>query len=186
MQALQPYKAYLPWLVVLLVARFVWQPLWETRQENWQQLAFNQNTLAKTQALLTLSAEMSEAQQHMGMLVKAAELKLTPAENLTRVKLDTQQQLEQMFNQHNLQISLSAWRDGVMQQDVQTLVLDLSFSGKLQDYLKLQQQMQQQVSLPSLLLLNQRLNIRGQNAQQLGDVTGDVSLRVAIRLKDAS
>jgi len=186
MQALQPYKGYLPWLALLLLARFIWQPLWTEKSENWQQIQVSQNTLEKTKALLDASEQMKSAQQQISAMVEGAQNKLIPAENLTRVKIDTQQQIEQLFTQHNLTISLSSWRDGIVKTNVQTLVLDLSFSGQLVDYLNLQSDLQAQSPFASMVFVEQRLTIRNQNETQLGEISGDVSIRVAIQLKGAS
>lgn len=175
----QQYKVYLSVLLLLAIARFVWQPLWQTKQDNWQQLQFSETARQKTQGLLTLEAEMQQTQQQMQTLLQATEKRLGRAADLTRYKLQTQQQLEQLFSQYRIQISQSSWRDGLTEDGVQTILLELRFSGKVKDYLLLLQHLQQDESLPSMVIIEQQLSNRGQSEQSMGDTLGRISFRFA-------
>lgn len=180
MQVWQQYKSYIIVLAILVLARFIWQPMWLNKQENWLQLQYSETAQHKTTALLSLTDEMQQAEQQMQQLLTLAEQKLGDGSNLTQFKLQHQLQLEQLFLQHNLQITLSAWRDGLAEAGVQTLVLDLRFSGKLKHYLNLLMQLQQTAIIPSMVIIEQQLTIRGQTADDMGNVNGNVSIRLAV------
>lgn len=182
----QQYKGYLTVLLLLMIVRFVWQPLWQAKQDNWQQLQFSETARKKAQALLTLETEMQQAQQQIQMLLQAAENNLGKAADLTRYKLQTQQQLEQLFSQHKLQITQSSWRDGLTDEGVQTILLELRFNGQVKDYLRLLQQLQQDGSLPSMVITEQHLSNLGQTGQSMGNTQGRVSLRFAALTQGAS
>jgi hypothetical protein len=180
MQIWQQYKGYISVLMLLVLARFVWQPLWHDKQESWLQLQYSETARHKATALLALAGEMQHTEQLMQQLLTATEQKLGDGSNLTEFKLQHQQQLEQLFLQHNIQITMSSWRDGLVTGDVQALVLDLRFSGKLKHYLNLLKQLQQSAIIPSMVIIEQQLTIRGQTADDMGDASGSISVRLAI------
>lgn len=179
-QTWQQYKGYISVLLLLVLARFVWQPLWQAKQDSWQQLQFSETARQKAQALLALEDEMQQAQMDMQALLLATEQKLAAVADLTRYKLQTQQQLEQLFNQYDLQITLSSWRDGISENGIQALVLDLRFNGKVKNYLRLLQQLQQSAVMPSLVITEQQLTVRGQAADSMGSADGSISFRLAV------
>lgn len=182
----QQYKGYLTLLLLLLLARFVWQPLWQSKQENWQQLEYAEHARLKVQALLLLTDDMQQVQQQMQQILQDTEQKLGVASDLTSFKLHIQQQLEQLFQQNELQITLSNWRDGIAEGGIQTLVLDLRFSGKVKNYLVLLQQLQDSVVIPSMVITEQQLNNQGQAADSMGNTNGVISLRLAVTLQEAT
>ena len=184
-QLWQQYKSYIIVLLILVLARFVWQPLWQSKQDNWQQLQFSENARYKAQALLTLGDDLQQVQQQMQLLLADAESKLGVASDITGYKLQIQQQLERLFAAHQLQITLSSWRDGIADGDIQTLVLDLRFSGKVKDYLKLLQQLQQNAIIPSMVIIEQQLTTRSQTADSMGTTDGSISLRMAVASQEA-
>ncbi|MEH8021205.1 hypothetical protein [Rheinheimera metallidurans] len=180
MQIWQQYKGYISVLLLLLLARFVWQPMWLSKQEHWLQLQYSENAQHKARALLALEQDMQQVQQDMQQLLALAEAKLGNGEDLTQFKLHSQQQLEQLFLQHNMQITLSSWREGLAEGGVQTLVLDLRFNGKLKHFLTLLNQLQQSAIIPSMVIIEQQLTIRGQTEVDMGNVDGSISIRLAV------
>jgi hypothetical protein len=183
-QLWQQYKGYLSVLLLLILARFIWQPLWQSKQESWQQLQFSETARFKTQSLLTQADSMEQARQDMREILISAEKKLEKASDMTVFKLQTQQQLEQVFAQHSLQITLSSWREGLAEDSIQTLVLDLRFNGKLKQYLELLAQLQESSLYPSLVITEQQLTMRGQSPDSMGNITGSISLRLAVILPE--
>lgn len=182
----QQYKGYLSILLLLVLARFVWQPLWQTKQDSWQQLQYSETAKHKAEKLLGLQAEMQSAEQEMLAILSDAEQKLGRADDITQFKLQTQQRLESVFRQHNLSISLSSWREGVIDNGVQVLVLDLRFSGRVKDYLYLLQQLQQDNELPSMVITEQQLSNNAQSVNSMGETQGRISLRFAAAVQVVS
>lgn len=184
-QLWRQYKGYLSVLLLLCLARFLWQPLWQAKQESWQQLQFSETARYKTQALLTQADAMEQARHNMQELLTSAEQKLGNASDMTVFKLQTQQQLEKVFAQYGLQITLSSWREGIAEGGIQTLVLDLRFNGKLKQYLELLAQLQEKSLFPSMVIIEQQLTMRAQAPDSMGFTDGSISLRLAV-IQEAS
>lgn len=182
MQELIKYKHYLLVIGLLVLAKFVWVPLWETKEQNWQQQASNQQNLNKTLALLALKQEMAEKQQLMADSLAIAESKFANTNDVTSYKLQAQSELESLFQQNQLTISSSSWRDGLTNGDIQTLLLDIRFTGNLKAYLQLLQQLKVSAELANVSLESNQLTIRGQTQDKLGAVNGQISLKLAVKL----
>lgn len=182
MESLAKYKNLLLFLGVLLLAKFVWVPLWDSKQAYWQQLSQGQHNLAKMQALITLSAPMLERSEQMALLLSEAEGSTPQADELTNYKLATQSAIETLFKRHDLLLASTAWRDGIIEQDIHILLFDLRFNGKLKSYLALLQEFDQNKAFINLTVVNDQLIIRGQTADSLGFVDGNVSLQLAVKI----
>ncbi|WP_394146921.1 hypothetical protein [Shewanella atlantica] len=176
------YKRYLILVAVLVLIKFAWVPLWETKQENWQQQQKNQSNLNKTRALLALKDEMQARQETMLKRLQQAELGFAQATNVTSYKLASQSNLERLFKRHDIELSNSSWRDGLKNDDIQTLLLDIRFAGSLKQYLKLLKELQHNAEFANVSLDSNQLSIRGQTEDKLGRVNGRVTLKLAVKL----
>lgn len=179
-QVWQKYKNYFSILILLLVVKYIWFPLWQGKQEKWIKLHFTEASIAKAESLLVFQDEMELVAQQVSALLADAENKLGKTSDITRYKVQTQQQLEQFFLDNNLQIDLSSWRDGVETQGVQTLVLDLRFSGQLKNFLNLLYQLQNTTDMPAIGIHEQQLTMRSQTATSMGQVDGSISFKLAV------
>lgn len=182
MQELIKYKRYLILVGVLVLIKFVWVPLWETKQDNWQQQQKTQSNLNKTRALLALKDEMQVKHEIMVTRLQQAETRFAQTANLTSYKLTAQSGLESLFERYDIELSNSSWRDGLKNDDIQTLLLDIRFSGTLKQYLHLLQELQHNVEFLNVSLDSNQLSIRGQTSDKLGSVNGRVSLKLAVKL----
>lgn len=182
MQELMKYKRYLILVAVLVLIKFVWVPLWVTKQENWQQQQKTQSNLNKTRALLALKDEMKARHETMSTRLQQAESGFAQTASITGYKLTAQSKLERLFKHHDIELSNSSWRDGLINDDIQALLLDIRFSGSLKQYLHLLRELQQNVEFANVSLDSNQLSIRGQTAQKLGRVNGRVSLKLAVKL----
>jgi len=182
MQELMKYKRYLILVGVLVLIKFVWVPLWETKQENWQQQQKTRSNLNKTKALLALKDEMHERQQIMSYRLQEAESHFAQTDNVTSYKLTAQSKLESLFKRHDIELSNSSWRDGLKNDDIQTLLLDIRFEGQVKQYLHLLQELQQNDEFTNVSPESNQMSIRKQTAQKLGSVNGRVSLKLAVKL----
>ncbi|NRD74686.1 hypothetical protein HQQ94_15945 [Shewanella sp. VB17] len=182
MQEILKYKRYLILVGVLMLMKFVWVPLWQTKQDNWQQQQKNQVNLNKTHGLLALADEMQQKQEIMSTRLQQAESHFAQTQNITRYKLDTQSGLESLFKRHEIELSNSSWREGLISDDIQSLLLDIRFSGSLKQYLHLLHELKQNQDFANVSLDSNQLNIRGQTPAKLGTVNGRVSLKLAVKL----
>ncbi|GIU46053.1 hypothetical protein [Shewanella algidipiscicola] len=182
MQELIKYKRYLILVAVLVLMKFVWVPLWETKQDNWQQQQQAQSNLNKTRALLALKDEMLVRKTTMSVRLEQAESGFAQTASITSYKLTAQSKLESLFKRHNIELSNSSWRDGLKTNDIQTLLLDIRFTGSLKQYLSLLQELQQNGDFANVSLDSNQLSIRGQTSDKLGSVNGQVSLKLAVKL----
>ncbi|GIU49868.1 hypothetical protein TUM4438_34400 [Shewanella sairae] len=182
MQDLLKYKHYLIMIGILVLAKFVWVPLWDTKEQNWQQQASTQQNLNKTLALLSLKDEMAKKQRQMANSLQLTESKFADTTDVTSYKLTAQSELESLFKHNQLVISSSNWRDGIANDDIQTLLLDIRFTGELKAYLQFLQQLKAKPELSNVSLESNQLTIRGQTKHKLGSVNGQISLKLAVKL----
>ncbi|QYK00281.1 hypothetical protein [Shewanella psychrotolerans] len=182
MQELIKYKRYLILVAVLVLIKFAWVPLWVSKQENWQQQQQTQSNLNKTRALLALKDEMLTRKTLMAARLKKVESSFAQTASITSYKLTAQSKLESLFKRHSIELNNSSWRDGLKTDDIQTLLLDIRFSGSLKQYLNLLQELQQNEDFANVSLDSNRLTIRGQTSDRLGSVNGSVSLKLAVKL----
>lgn len=186
MESLIKYQKLLLLLGVLMLAKFVWVPLWESKQTYWQQLSQGQHNLAKMQALITLSTPMAERSAEIAQVQSELEALIPQSDDLTSYKLTAQSELEALFKRHALPLSSTSLRDGIGEQDIHVLLLDLRFNGKLKSYLSLLQEFEQNKAFMNLTVISDQLIIRGQNADSLGLVDGTVSLQLAVKVLPSS
>lgn len=182
MQELMKYKRYLILVGVLVLIKFAWLPLWETKQENWQQQQKTQSNLNKTRALLALKDEMQARKTTMSARLQQAESGFAQTASITSYKLTAQSRLESLFKRYDIELNNSSWRDGLQNDDIQTLLLDIRFSGSLKQYLHLLQELQKNGDFANVSLDSNQLSIRGQTSDKLGSVNGRVSLKLAVKL----
>lgn len=186
MQSLEQYKHYLILLLLLVLAKFVWVPLWDSKAEYWQTQQQAERNLVKTQALLLIGGQMSEQQQQMQALVEKLENAMTQTKDITSFKLNIQSQLEKLVKTHQLEISSSDWREGLLKDDIQTLLLDLRLVGKTKHYIEFFAAMQKIPDLRQLVVVSQSFSVRGQNDTSMGSINGQVSVSVSVKLKAAT
>lgn len=186
MQSLQQYKHYLQLLLLLLLIKFAWSPLWQAKTDNWQRLEQSERNLAKTRALLQLDSEMAQQQVNMRELLKQAEGQVAQSNDIVSYKLALQTRLEQVFKQHELQITTSDWRDGVPEDDIRVLLLDLRFTGKVKDYLQLLSTLQQDDSFRMMALQADQLSIKSQTPTSMGQVNGRITFQLAVKQESAT
>ena len=182
MQELVKYKSYLVLIAALVLAKFVWVPMWDTKQDNWRQQKTIQANLSKTQGLLALRKEMQTRQDVMSSRLANTESQFAQTSNITSYKLTAQSALEKLFKSHDMKLTNSSWRDGLIDDDIQTLLLDIRFTGALKSYLHLLQDLQQKHDFSNISLNANQLSIRGQSESELGNVTGRVSLKLAVKM----
>ncbi|HEX5793736.1 MAG TPA: hypothetical protein VFY01_10700 [Rheinheimera sp.] len=181
MQSLRQYKHYIQLLLLLVLIKFAWLPLWQAKTDNWQRLQQTERNLAKTKALLQLDTEMAQQQQQMRSLLQQTETAVPQSNDIVSYKLALQTRLEALFQQQSLQITTSDWRDGVPDGDVQVLLLDLRFNGKVKHYLELLQILQADSSFSMLSLQADQLSIKGQNQSSMGQVNGRITFKIAVK-----
>jgi hypothetical protein len=182
MAALSKYKKLLIMLGLLLLAKFIWVPVWEHKQNQWAQLSQGQHNLNKTQALIALSEQMKQREEEISWQLASIENLIPETENLASYKLASQNTIESLFQKHNLILDRTAWRDGVNQQNIHKLFFDLHFNGKLKNYLSLTHNLATASALFNISIFEENLNITGQESGTLGQVSGNVSLQLSVKV----
>ncbi|MGI2113424.1 hypothetical protein ACRN9G_07460 [Shewanella frigidimarina] len=182
MQELIKYKRYLFLIGLLILIKYIWQPLWDSKQENWQNQQYLQSNLNKTRALLAIKQDMSQKYSLMSQRLAEAESGLASTDNLISYKLTTQSDLEKLFKQFDISISNSTWRDGLIDEGVQSLFLDIRYSGSLLQYLNFLNNLQQDESYSNITIATNQISISGQSAERLGTINGAMSLSLAVKI----
>jgi hypothetical protein len=182
MASLLKYQKHLLLLGLLMVAKFIWVPLWESKQEHWQLLSQGQHNLAKMKALITISQPMSQRQDEINQQLQQSELLMPSTTDLTTYKLTAQAAIENLFSRYQLSLDRTAWRNGVNERDIHVLLLDLRFNGKLKHYLRLLEELDTSKDFINLIIVRDELNIRSQSQTSLGTVDGQVTLQLAVKI----
>ncbi|WP_306520515.1 hypothetical protein [Rheinheimera sp.] len=185
MQERQTYQKYLPLLGVLLLANFVLMPLWDAKEENYQELATTSYNLEKTRALTGLGEQMQQRKTELTALVKQAETAVVSGTDITQLKLAAQSDIEKLLRSHQLNLSNSNWTDGLGEADISTLYYECSFSGDLLNYLKFLQQFANNPSFAGFAIESSRLRLSEQTPAQPGKVDASLSIRLPVRLESA-
>ncbi|QYJ74051.1 hypothetical protein [Shewanella sp. FJAT-52076] len=143
MNDIKKYRVHLMVITLLVLAKFVWVPLWESKQQQWQQREGFLGSSAKYKGLIEQEAQLVKLRQLSQQRVSETEADFESVDNLTQYKLSLQTVLEPLFKSSDVDVLLTTWRNGPVQQDVQELQLDLTFRGKLSGYLDLLSKLQQ-------------------------------------------
>lgn len=176
------YRHYFLVIGLLILIKYIWLPLWDSKQENWQNQQSLQSNLNKTLALLAIKQDMSQAHVLMSERLAEAESSLESTNNLISYKLSTQSNLEKLFKRFDIAISNSTWRDGLINEDIQSLFLDIRYSGSLIQYLNFLDALQQGEHYSNITIDTNQISISGQSPQQLGTVNGAMSLSLAVKM----
>ncbi|UCX03978.1 hypothetical protein ACRWQL_15595 [Shewanella sp. HL-SH4] len=176
------YKHYLLLIGLLILIKYIWLPLWDSKQDNWQNQQYLQSNLNKTRALLAIKQDMSHAHMVMSQRLAEAESGLASTDNLISYKLTTQSNLEKLFKRFDIVISNSTWRDGLIDEGVQSLFLDIRYSGSLIQYLSFLDDLQQGEQYSNITIDTNQINVSGQSADNLGSINGAMSLSLAVKI----
>jgi len=182
MQELIKYKHHFLLIGLLILIKYIWLPLWDSKQENWQNQQYLQSNLNKTLALLAIKQDMSQAHVLMSQRLAEAEADLASTDNLISYKLTTQSNLEKLFKRFDIVISNSTWRDGLINEGVQSLFLDIRYSGPLIQYLNFLDVLQQDEHYSNITIDTNQISINGQSSKTLGTVNGAMSLSLAVKV----
>lgn len=185
MQELHTYQKYLPLLLVLLLANFVLMPLWDAKEENYQQFATTSYNLEKTKALTGLGEQMQSRKTELAALVQQAEKAMVAGSDLTQIKLNAQSNIENLLRSHQLNLANSNWTDGLGEADISTFYYDCSFGGDMLSYLKFLQQFASEPSFASFAIESSRIRVSDQTFEQPGKVDVFLSIKLVVRLESA-
>jgi hypothetical protein len=185
MQQLQVYQKYLLPLAVLVLLKFVLVPLWDAKEDNYQQLASSRYNLEKTLALTGLGEQMQLRKTEMTELVSRAEATVVSGTDMTQVKLDAQSAIDNLLRDSALNLTNSNWTDGLGEADITTVFYELSFSGDLLNYLKFLQQFTTDPAYAGMALESSRLRLTQQETAQTTQIDAAISIRLPVRLEVA-
>lgn len=129
----EQYKKYLPWLLLLVLAKFVWVPLVETRNEEKAELGVissqvvkTQNTIMNRQAFELRSKELEEA-------INQTERHFFRSEDESAFRLAFQQQLETETKALNLEVESIRWLEPLREGVVSWFNLEVVLLGSVDD-----------------------------------------------------
>ncbi|MGI9832773.1 hypothetical protein ACJPQX_05735 [Vibrio vulnificus] len=129
----EQYKKYLPWLLLLVLAKFVWMPLIETRNANKAELSVIRSQIVKTQNII----ENREAFEHRSKELEAAinqtERHFFRSEDESAFRLALQQQLEAEAKARSLEVDSIRWLDPLREGVVSWFNLEVELSGSVDD-----------------------------------------------------
>lgn len=166
-------------LLFLVMLKFVWLPSWEEKQLYWSRTAELKKSVVKSENLLENISMLKGMNSELATMLKRLSAEFPSAENLTKLKLARQQQLEKLFAKHNVSIQQVNWKDGLLDNNVYPLRLDLSVQGELTGFIDMMLELETHSDFNTVTLLDMRMNIDGQSDLKLGSLRGSMSLQFA-------
>jgi len=180
MSELTKYKSPLTFIAILVLAKFVWLPMWDLKEASWQEYKDINNTQAKTLALVGLAEEMQGTHLEAQKILEQVNHQILSTNNLTKFKLTVQAGLGDLFVDYNLNVTTLSWRDGIEADGVKQLFVDLNVNGKMRSFLSISTQLKEKLKQVELTKL--KLNIQRQTEDSLGLARGNLTLKLSVRL----
>lgn len=173
MQPQNKRKLMLSVLAFLLVARFVVQPIFNWQQQQIIEIASQTKKQVKVQRVIDRLPKISQALRKLQQTNQTLEAFYSHQTSLEAFKLQQQQELEQLFEQHNIKIENYNWV-AEMPGPITQVRAKISFTGKTKDFALLQLAI---AGLPKLLEIGEwTLHIKRLNDHSLGNARGSLLL----------
>ena len=182
MNELIKYKTALISIAVLTLFKFMWVPLWDTKQASIIELEEISNQKAKTIALLSLTADMDKKHNEMKRILSEISQQISTTSNLTQFKLTTQKKLTELFTEYNIDVMSLAWRNGIEKNQMKQLYIDLSVKGKTKSFLSISTYINKKIK--QIELNHMQLNIRNQSDTSLGTVRGRITWELYVKVEN--
>lgn len=180
MNELAKYKSPLIFIVLLVVAKFFWIPMWDSKEASWQEYTDINNKQSKTLALVGLADEMQDTHDEAQKMLEHINEKILSTDNITKFKLTVQTGLGELFADNNLEVTNLKWRDGIEADGVKQLFVDLTVNGKMRSFLSVSAQLKQKLKQVELTQL--KLSIKQQTEKSLGRARGNLTLKLSVKL----
>ncbi|MGR5277144.1 hypothetical protein ACPV5J_10730 [Vibrio rotiferianus] len=129
----EQYKKYLPWLLLLVLAKFVWMPLIETRNADKAELGVISSQIVKTQNIIENREAFELRSKELEAAINQAERHFFRSEDESAFRLAFQQQLEAESKALNLEVESIRWLEPLREGVVSWFNLEVVLSGSVDD-----------------------------------------------------
>lgn len=181
MDSLKPYRHYLVILLILALAKFVWVPQWQEKNDSWLRLTTIEQNLTRVEHLLSREQEISQKRDSLSEQLEKVEQQLQRTDNLVRYRLQQQKKVEESAERAGLSVEQMSWRDGIIQQDTHSQALDIRLSGELKGYIEFLSTLRKE-GLSHFRLSRSNVSVRGQSPQTPGTINASLSLQVLVQV----
>lgn len=177
------YSKYLPWLLLLVVARFVWMPLIDARAESRQAYLGEQSRYQKT---LEVIEGQQNYQQHLESLkqqLKQLESAIFQSGSEAQFRLEYQRLVESKVSALDIEVERFNWSTALDGNGISWQQVDMSLKGTLEAFANVHQRLIEGPQLVGVTHLEYRKqSLRGSD----WDINGRVSLMVPVQIDEVS
>lgn len=184
MQQLIKNRMLILLLLVLLVIKFIWVPLWDEKQQAWQRIVALEKSAAKSQSLIEQESKIQERSGIIESMLDSIELFIPTTQNMSGLKLQQQQKVEALISSHSLTITQISWNDGLLEQGIQPIYLDIRLSGEVNKLIEFMISLEQSTDFNVYGLESLRMNFNGQSDDKMGNFRGSLMLVLPVRGQD--
>lgn len=173
-------------LAILMMLKFAVVPLFDWQNRQLGSIANLQKRVSKSQNVIAHQSQISKSQQQISGQLKAINSLFIPYKAEGEFKLAMQQQLEQTVARNQLQITSSNWLPSILVANGQLMrhQLRLSIKGNMLDFTNLITELESATPKAELKTFN--INIKGQNSERLGGVSGTLELAFYMRKQNTN
>lgn len=129
----EQYKKYLPWLSLLVIAKFLWLPVFESRNEHREELSIFQSQIVKTQEVINNKDAFDGQKSSLERAIKKVEHSFYQTDDESAFRLEFQKQLEVEAQALNVKVQSITWLEPIRDQVVSWYNLEIVLSGSVDD-----------------------------------------------------
>ncbi|WP_035480388.1 hypothetical protein [Aliagarivorans marinus] len=130
---MEQYKKYLPWLLLLVLAKFAWMPVIENRNSTMLERNSVVSQVARTQDVIDNSTAYIARKQQLQDSVSELESNFVEFDNPSEFRLDFQRYLESLKSGYDVTIESMNWFEPISEGRVIWFGLEVSLSGAVDD-----------------------------------------------------
>lgn len=129
----EQYKKYLPWLLLLVLAKFVWMPLIDVRNADKVELGVISSQVVKTQNIIENREAFELRSKGLEAAINQMERHFFRSEDESAFRLALHQQLEAEAKALSLEVESIRWLDPLREGVVSWFNLEVELSGSVDD-----------------------------------------------------
>jgi Tfp pilus assembly protein PilO len=161
-------------LLAILAVKFVILPTIDWQDATIAKLSTLNKRLDKSIGFINQLPQMQLQQQQLAEHLTDLKSEIDSYQDLSGYQLNKQQAIEKLFADHRIDIKSFNWRDVIKTEQGAQLKLMIQYSGHLKDFLALHMQISELNR--SVVVENLGLNIRGQDSNTMGVISGNIVL----------
>ncbi|MCE3218256.1 hypothetical protein G5C64_05220 [Vibrio diabolicus] len=162
----EQYKKYLPWLSLLVIAKFLWVPVLESRNEHREGLSALQSQIIKTQDVINNKDAFELQKTSLERAIEKVEHRFYHSDDESAFRLEFQKRLEVEAQALNVKVQSITWLEPIRDKVVSWYNLEVVLSGSVDDIAAFHRYLAQSKEQVAISSFSWRTpNTRGRNWQ---------------------